>query len=280
MLDIAMEELKRVAMDFYAIAQITIVLYDEERRVLYSYPEHMCEFCSAIRTDKRLAEKCLQCDNIGFDMCSKTGKPYVYRCHMNLAEAVAPIIENGVTIGYMMLGQVLTDEDADIVKKRIAEVSEKYGLDYAELLDKMSKLRVMSYSAINSAASIMSMCSCYLYVNKIIRNRSDILSYQLKDYIDGHFLEELSISTICSRFYVSKSKLYSISKDIFGMGVTDYIRIKRIEFAKEQLLCSTKPVLQIAEQTGFSDPNYFIRIFKKYEGVTPNKYRKIHQTGA
>ena len=106
-------------------------------------------------------------------------------------------------------------------------------------------------SFVNSAASIMSMCSCYLYVNKIIRNRSDILSYQLKYYIDGHFLEKLSISTICSRFYVSKSKLYSISKDIFGMGVTNYIRTKRIEFAKEQLLCSTKPILQIAEQTGF-----------------------------
>lgn len=278
MLEIAMNELQKIAMDFYSIARIKIVLYDEERRILYSYPDKMCEFCSAIRTDSRLSEKCIECDNIGFDMCNKTGKPYVYRCHMNLAEAISPIIENGVTIGYLMLGQVLIDSDIDKVKNKIASVSEKYNFDFAELSNKMATLKVMNHSSIHSAVSIMSMCACYLYVNKIIRNKKDILYYQLMDYIDHHFTDDLSVEVICRKFYISKSKLYTISKDIFGMGITDYIRLKRIEFAKNQLSGSTKPVFQIAEQAGFSDTNYFIRIFKNQEGITPNKYRKMNSS--
>lgn len=273
MLEIAINEIEKIAMDFYAVAKVKIVLYDDERRFLYSYPHNMCDFCTAIRTNEKLAEKCLECDRIGFDMCSSTGKPYVYRCHMNLAEAIAPITENGITIGYMMLGQLVIDSDAEKVKKQVETVCRNYNFDFNNLSDKMCRLRVVSRSDINSAVSIMSMCSWYLYVNKIIKNKSDILSYQLKNYIDGHFCEGLSISRICHKFYISKSRLYSISKEMFGMGATDYIRIKRIEFAKNQLLHSDKPIWQIAEESGFSDHNYFIRMFKKTVGVTPNKYR-------
>lgn len=274
MLEIATDELKRIAMDFYELAGIKIVLYDEEQRILYSYPDKMCDFCAAIRKDSRLVKKCFECDQIGFEGCKKTGKPYVYRCHMNLAEAVAPIIENGITIGYIMLGQALIDTDVEKVKERIAEVSKKYGMDFDELSKSMAKLRIMNLSSVESAMNILSMCSCYLYVNKIIRKRGDMLSYQLKDYIDTHLFDELSIAAICKTFYISKSKLYDISKEVFGMGVTDYIRNRRIEHAKLLLSNTTKPVFQIAEQSGFSDTNYFIRIFKKHEGVTPNKYRK------
>lgn len=124
----------------------------------------------------------------------------------------------------------------------------------------------------------MSMCALYLYINQIIRNRSDLLCYQIKDYVDNHFTDEITVSKICGKFYISKSKLYAVSKEIFGMGVSDYIRLKRLEYAKAQLLNSEVPVFQAAEQSGFTDYNYFVRLFKKYEGITPNKYRKINKS--
>lgn len=276
MLDIAMDDLKKAAMDFYAIANIKIVLYDEDRRILYSYPDGMCRFCEIIRSQPQLTKKCLECDNIGFDTCAKTRLPHIYRCHMNLTEAIAPISENGVIIGYMMLGQVLIDTDFDAVRERVLHISDKYELKTEELLREMSNLRLASDSSIRSAVSMMSMCACYLYVNKIIRNRSDILSYQLKDYIDSHLSDELSVSKICSHFYLSKSKLYNLSVKTLGIGISDYIRSKRIDEAKKRLTGSSKSISQIADEVGFKDSNYFIRVFKAREGITPNKYRQIN----
>lgn len=273
MLDLAIEELKKAAMDFYAIANMKIVLYDEERRVLYSYPEKMCGLCEIVRKNPALAKKCIECDNIGLDNCTKSGKPYIYRCHMNLAEAVAPISENGIIIGYLMLGQVLIKSDSDKVRERILHISEKYGISADMLLSEMSSIRTASSAVVSSAVSMMSMCACYLYVNKIIRNRSNLLAYQLKDYIDSHLAEELTVSHICSRFFISKSKLYSLSQSIFGMGVSDYIRAARLDEAKKRLLNSSKPISQIADEVGFRDPNYFIRVFKAQEGISPGKYR-------
>ena len=273
MLEIAIEELKKAATDFYAIANMKIVLYDEERRVIYSYPETMCGFCNEIRKNPRLAKRCIECDNIGFDNCIKSGKPYIYRCHMNLAEAIAPIYENGIIIGYLMLGQVLTDTDEAEVRKRILHVAEKYGISSDSLFREMDGIRRAESTTVRSAVSMMSMCACYLYVNKIIRNRSDLLSYQLKDYIDSHLSEELSVPSLCRRFFISKSKLYSLSQSIFGMGVSDYIRGARLEEAKKRLLNSSKAVSQIADEVGFHDSNYIIRAFRMHEGMTPGRFR-------
>lgn len=274
MLEIAAKELKNMAKAFYDVAQIKIVLYDEYRNIIYSYPNDMCEFCKYIRNNHQLKNKCLNCDNVGLDICEKTGKPYIYRCHMGLTEAVAPIIENGVTIGYMMLGQVLIEKDINIVKKKIFEICEKYNLDFKELKEKTKDLRIMNNSSVNSAVNIMSMCSCYLYVNKIIQNKHDILSYQLKNYIDTHISEKISIDELCNKLFISRSKLYIISKEAFGTGITDYIRNKQFETAKTLLKETTIPISVIYERAGFTSANYFIRVFKKQFGITPKEYRK------
>lgn len=277
MLDIVIEELKAVAMDFYKVTGVMIALYDENRNHLFSYPDASCDFCRMVRTNEELARKCIDCDNRGFDVCAKTGKPYIYRCHMNLAETAAPIYENNILIGYMMLGQVVIDGEEDAVSQKARETAARYNLDRVCLLRAVTGISVMSGSTINSAARMMSMCACYLYVNRIIKAKGDVLGYQLNEYIDKHLSEKLSVTELCRKLYISRSKLYSISTQTFGMGISDYIRSRRIAIAKEQLSNSQKSVEQIAYDTGFRDANYFIRIFKQAEGITPLKYRRKSQ---
>lgn len=275
MLEIASAELEKAARDFYNVAKVVIVLYDEEKRALYAYPEGgMGEFCRTLRTCDALRRACFACDRAGFEWCEATGKPCLYRCHMGLTEAIAPIVENNVVIGYLMLGQVLSDTDRDTVRRRIVEVSRQYGFSKDELYRKMDELQVMSRASVDSAVSIMSMCACYLYVNRIIRNRRDMLSYQLKDFIDAHFAEHLTVNALCERFYISRSKLYSVATATFGMGATDYIRLKRLEYAETLVSSNELSVAQIAERAGFEDANYFVRAFKKHFGVTPGRYRR------
>ena len=58
------------------------------------------------------------------------------------------------------------------------------------------------------------------------------------------------------------------------MGVSDYIRVCRLEKAKRMLEKTEKPVAQIAAEVGFEDANFFTRSFKKAVGMTPKDYRK------
>ena len=143
MLDVMMDELKTATRDFYNLTGIKIVLYDKTRRYLYSYPESMCEFCKTVRTNATLKKRCLAFDNIGFDECERTHQPYIYQCHMGLLEAITPICEGDVIIGYMMMGQVLRDGDHGVVERAVQAAVTELGMDatrFEEGLQKMESL--------------------------------------------------------------------------------------------------------------------------------------------
>ncbi|PWV50634.1 helix-turn-helix transcriptional regulator [Chitinophaga sp. S165] len=61
-----------------------------------------------------------------------------------------------------------------------------------------------------------------------------------------------------------------------GSTVKIYILQQRVQKAKQLLLATMYTVTDIAMEVGYSDPSYFIRIFKQTEGVTPGRYRSDH----
>jgi ligand-binding sensor protein len=91
----------------------------------------MCEFCQEVRTNPILFEKCIACDNRGFDMCDATRKPYIYRCHMGVIEAIAPIYSGEMSIGYLMFGQIAT-ENKEEIRLNASLVNEKYNMNLTE----------------------------------------------------------------------------------------------------------------------------------------------------
>ena len=104
--------------------------------------------------------------------------------------------------------------------------------------------------------------------------RKDILSAQIKEYIDSHLSDAITVSDLCSRFHISKTALYNLSIRDFKMGIKEYIRSARIEKAKQLLNTPEKSIQDIAKETGFKDCNYFTRYFGKIVGMTPTGFRK------
>ena len=90
-------------------------------------------------------------------------------------------------------------------------------------------------------------------------------------------MEPLSLETLASRFSVNKNYLSSRFHKEVGRTVTDYINQIRVSRAAALLRHSSLTIQQIAEQCGFADGNYFTRIFKKLQDVTPNEYRGSSQ---
>lgn len=272
MFEVSREDLRKVLVDFYNLTKFKIVLYDSDRNVQDSYPEHMCNFCKMVRTNDTLAKKCISCDNIGFDICDETRKPYIYECHMSVFEAIAPIYSNGINVGYLMFGQIL-GMDHEKVRTVAQKMNEKYCLGLTE--EMIAEMTAADEEYIKSAVNMMSMCANYLYTNEIIRNNPDILAYQLKEYLKSHLDSEISVDDICRHFYISRTKLYKISVENFNMGISDYIRALRMERAKKLIRNTRDSIAQIAAAVGIRDTNYFIKVFKKAEGITPLQYRKI-----
>ena len=93
------------------------------------------------------------------------------------------------------------------------------------------------------------------------------------DYISAHLDKDLSVGTLCRKFGVSRAALYKLSKSYMPDGIAEFIKNARLARAAELLKKSDEPVWRIAESVGFSDKDYFLRLFKKKYGIPAGKYR-------
>jgi len=73
---------------------------------------------------------------------------------------------------------------------------------------------------------------------------------------------------------LSVSRFSHVFKEITGSAPLEYLMHTRIRYSKELLLKTSLSISEIAELTGFSNQNYFARMFKKFTGYSPTKYVK------
>lgn len=96
---------------------------------------------------------------------------------------------------------------------------------------------------------------------------------RLRNYIDLHLDEPLSIEKCNSITYLSTSQTIRRFREHYGLAPYEYHNNQRIRWAKEMLRTSSHTIHDIAKQLGFQDQNYFSKYFKKKCGQSPTQYR-------
>lgn len=265
------EQLTNICTDIYTITGIKPVIYNAKMQIIYAHPLAMCAFCKELRKDPINESRCLYCDQTGFEACRKSGELYIYQCHMGLTEAVAPIIDRGSVIGYLLFGQLLQNE----AKEKIEEQIKKGSFGNKQLLLKhLAAMEPSEEHIIRASARLMAMCTSYLRLQNILKQQQEDLTAALTTYINEHLSEDLSSPALCKQFGISRSTLYVLSKNSLGMGIGSYIRNCRIKKAIKLLQSSSLPVYQIAEEVGIQDANYFSKLIKQQTGKSPKKIQK------
>lgn len=94
------------------------------------------------------------------------------------------------------------------------------------------------------------------------------------EYISSHINETLSLHQIADTFHFSPAYVNRILKKETGCTTVQYIKKSRIFLAKTLLHFGDLSITDIAAAVGYSDCNYFCRIFKQLEGVSPMQFRR------
>ncbi len=109
---------------------------------------------------------------------------------------------------------------------------------------------------------------------KAITPRKRVELENIKEYLDEHYVEHISLEELSNRFFISKFYLTKIFKETYGTTINNYLISKRITKAKQYLRFSNMTIDEIGQAVGMDDANYFSRIFKKVEGMSPTTYKK------
>lgn len=101
----------------------------------------------------------------------------------------------------------------------------------------------------------------------------DVRMQKALEYICLYFRDSITVKQLAVVSQLSVSRFSALFKKTFGLFPLQYITYYRIKRACELLRNTEYSVTQIAEMTGFEDPLYLSRVFKKETGISPTQYR-------
>ncbi len=117
-------------------------------------------------------------------------------------------------------------------------------------------------------------------IGKVRNVRVERMMAKAADYVRQHHAEALTLETVARQVYLSPFYFSHVFRQEMGQTFVEYLTQVRVQAAEQLLKDSVMSVGAISERVGYNDVNYFSRVFKKVNGLTPTQFRKRNFRGA
>lgn len=263
------DDVQRLLDSFATAMQVRIVLYGRDGRLLrQGRDEGNCRFCQLVQ-ECFTVRPCLELDRQWQLTASRTGSCQLYICHAGLYEAIMPVLVGQDLLGYVVFGQLRGTAALPVT------LQETFPPDRQSTLKKaFLALPRISEERLQSLAELLKVLVDYIVRNELVRRGGHHLYHATVNYIEEHLDAPITLADAARHLGRSVS---SLAHFLQAQGTTfkKLLTEKRLSAAEELLRqdsnCSVK---EAAARTGFSDPAYFSRVFRKYRGYPPTHYRR------
>ena len=256
---------------FYELSGMKIAIYDNDFKEILTYPEHSSRFCETVW------ECCgrEKCDKFTADMCRKNaggGEPIVYTCHAGLTEVVSPLREKDTVFGYAVCGQVTNQPDRQIFVADVLKRCKDFGIEEQTIKSLLQEIKYHSDGRIEATMQIINALASYIILQKMVYISEKPVGFQICEYIKDNVAEDLSVAMLCKKFAMSKSKLYTVVNEYMPQGIARFVRKCRVDAALTDISKNPeKPLWKVAQDSGFGNYEYFLRVIKVETGKSAKK---------
>ena len=108
--------------------------------------------------------------------------------------------------------------------------------------------------------------------------KRELFESAVQKITDRYADEEFSVTALATQAEMSEVHFRRCFKQIYHVSPQQYLTELRLARAKELLKYDTTPIAEIAQESGFADPCYFSRLFKRKTGYAPSEYRVMFGT--
>ncbi len=104
-----------------------------------------------------------------------------------------------------------------------------------------------------------------------------LIVHNFEQLIDQYFQSKHKVSDYAEMLLITPNYLNAVCNKVTGRSAGELIRHRIMLEAKRMLLHESRTVAEIGHDLNFQDNSYFCRFFKKYEGCSPEKFRKVYR---
>ena len=267
------ELMSELADAFYTLSGMRMGLLDIDACEFFAYPAERSVFCSIVRANPKINRDCINCDLKNMQKCRKSKSALVYTCHLGLTEVMVPIIENDNIICYFMFGQVIIDEFREQSRNHIYSCVEKEGFEEKEINVAIENIQSVSSKKLHASVKILDTILSYIFSKKLVTHTKTRFINRINSYIDSHLGDPIHVSDLYRYFNISRTTLYELSRLYLNCGISDYITKRKFYHIQKMLEETNLKISDLVGRIGFSDYNYFSKVFKRKTGLSPREYR-------
>ena len=165
-------------------------------------------------------------------------------------------------------------------EKQIESIVENIEIEYQNNQDEFSKEIIISQLSTLLKYANRFYERQFLNRKELSTNLLEQFNTQLLAYFESGQIQEKGIPSmeqIANKMSVSQRYLSDTLKKETGKTTTEHLHLILINEAKHILLQPNKSISEVAFELGFEYPQYFSRLFKKKEGISPTKYRELYK---
>lgn len=271
------EKLTKLLKSFHTLTGMRIVIFDKNQEEVASWPEQDGYFCRLVQSSRMGKACCKSSNEAAFRHCENDDSLYTYHCHAGLIESMISLKHENALIGYIMYGQISNEKMTIEQCKKFQQILSTSLLQKDEVNRAIETILIKNDDEVLAASHILLVLGKYAIQEKILSLSKNAFIKELDSYIENHMGDvNLSVSHIADHFQVGRTKLYEITKRILPTSLAHHIQAKRLIYAKKLLIDTDFSITDITDKVGFYDYNYFCRIFRKINGVSPREFRKNH----
>jgi AraC-like DNA-binding protein len=192
-------------------------------------------------------------------------------------EAVSDLIVTNVSDGTLslQLGKLLMFELIGTILKAIEHLDQgpnELAVEKHALIKQLTQCESFAEIEDEIYKFLKTVCD---YVDSKKKSHNTNLKDQVLSYIDANLADmDLSLTSLSLKFEVNAPYLSRFIKEQSGETFIDYVNKQRVQLAKKLMLETAETITEITQKVGFTNSNTFIRVFKRYEGITPGQFRK------
>ncbi|MGI0117231.1 helix-turn-helix domain-containing protein [Zooshikella sp. RANM57] len=159
------------------------------------------------------------------------------------------------------------------VKERVLRRGPRVGAFILNAFEELSKLVESKNTQRLLISSLLSHIIDLIEQPLATPSKSHALYEAVRDYLEQHYQEPLTRESVAEHFYISPNYLSQLFQKEGQVKFNEYLTHIRIERAKYLLVKYDMKVKEVAYRCGFTDSNYFCRVFRNQTERSPSEYR-------
>jgi ligand-binding sensor protein len=178
------ERLQKVINDFNVATGISVSILDIEYNHIAGGPISANCFCKLIHSTDEGKRRCIHSDKVLLNMAKEQKRAVTRRCHAGLADAVVPIYNRDILLGFIIFGQIDVSDGKRTPFDEIYERVKDLDIDREALKAAYENSVFSDRKKIDSAAEIVSILTKYILFEHLIELEREKTSDGVARYID------------------------------------------------------------------------------------------------